>query len=289
MPSIPVDVLREILGHVGKNNLATLCRVNKICCSCSQDVLYREIHTDSGCVIWTLAQSADLARRVRSFKCPLVNSISGLATALKNMSLLRTLDLGPLAWSDTSFLDGCTFKLDSFTCNFPYSESLQPFLNSQPSLTNVTLYADYKPSSPFDETFLPNLTHVAAYPSSLRILIPGRPVRSVTVFDSDDYELSYFTLSTDPIQKLTISYDFLFPKPGSLLASLFPSLVHLTLEFYPRDDFMEWHTQCVDLCFVYLFNKRILSWKLMSGLLGTCLPPWCRSESLCSDFITAIL
>jgi F-box domain len=33
MRSIPVDVLREILEHVDKNDLATLCRVNKICCA----------------------------------------------------------------------------------------------------------------------------------------------------------------------------------------------------------------------------------------------------------------
>jgi hypothetical protein len=248
MPSIPVDVLQEILGHVGKNDLATLCRVNKICCSCSQDVLYREIHTDRSCAIRTLTQSTDLARRVRSFKYHLTPE---LATALKNMSLLRTLDLRTLAYADTSILDGCTFKLDSFTCDFPYSESLQPFLKGQPSLTNVTLYADYKPLSPFDETFLPNLTRVVASLSSLHLLIPSRPVRSVTVLDSRyannypdiyhaDYELSFFTLSTAPIQKLTIPSGFLFPKPGSLLASLFPSLVHLTLDFY--DDFMGWQT-----------------------------------------------
>jgi F-box domain len=30
MPSIPIDVLREILEHVSKADLATLCRVNKI-------------------------------------------------------------------------------------------------------------------------------------------------------------------------------------------------------------------------------------------------------------------
>jgi hypothetical protein len=172
------------------------------------------------------------------------------------MPLLRTLDLRTLAYADTSILDGCTFKLDSFTCTFPYSESLQRFLYSQPSLTNVILYADYEPLFRFDETFLPNLTQVAAYPSSLCILIPGRPVRSVTVLDSrnahiyldiyhaDDYELSFFTLSTATIQKLTIPSDFLFPKPGSPLASLFPSLVHLALDFYYRyrHDFMDWQT-----------------------------------------------
>jgi F-box domain len=67
-PSIPIDVLREILEHVPKADLATLCRVNKIFCSCSRDVLYRKIEYEVAHVIQTLAQSTDLARRVRSFK-----------------------------------------------------------------------------------------------------------------------------------------------------------------------------------------------------------------------------
>ena len=126
MPSIPVDVLREILELVDKNDLATLCRVNKIFCACSQDVLYREIENGGAHVIQTLAQSIDLARRVRSFttscECP------ELAMAMRNMSSLRSLKLWD--YGDVSILDGCTFKLDSFTCSFPYSESLQQFLNS---------------------------------------------------------------------------------------------------------------------------------------------------------------
>src|ERR1700728_125883 len=91
MPSIPIDVLREILGHVRKADLATLCRVNKICCSCSQDVLYREIDYEVAQAIQTLAQSTDLARRVRSFKT--THSPPELATALRNMSSLHSLGL----------------------------------------------------------------------------------------------------------------------------------------------------------------------------------------------------
>ena len=70
MPSIPIDVLREILEHVDEKDLATLCRVNKIFCSCSQDVLYRDIEAvdEDVDLIQTLAQSTHLARRVRSFK-----------------------------------------------------------------------------------------------------------------------------------------------------------------------------------------------------------------------------
>src|ERR1700728_2735549 len=89
MPSIPVDVLREILEHVDKNDLATLCRVNKIFCSCSQDVLYRQIEYEVTDVIQTLAQSTDLARRVRSFYTS--ENYQELATALRNMSSLRRL------------------------------------------------------------------------------------------------------------------------------------------------------------------------------------------------------
>src|SRR3984885_914146 len=93
MPSIPIDVLREILEHVRKADLATLCRVSKIFCSCSQDVLYRKIeYRDARTItIQTLAQSTDLARRVRSFRTRY--KYPELATALRNMSSLRRLNL----------------------------------------------------------------------------------------------------------------------------------------------------------------------------------------------------
>jgi hypothetical protein len=228
MPSIPVDVLREILEHVREADLATLCRVNKIFCSCSQDVLYRRIYIGYEDVVQTLAQSTDLARRVRSFRTK--QSSPELATALRNMSSLRDLSLS--FGDDDSILDGCTFKLESFTCHLPYSEALQQFLNSQPSITHVGFLRDYKPMPPFDDRCLPNLTRVSANPSLLRILIPGRPVREVTIraassIDSTDW--SFFTLSTTPIQKLQIRLDILYSKPVSLLVSIFPSLVHLVV------------------------------------------------------------
>jgi hypothetical protein len=233
MPSIPIDVLREILEHVDKNDLATLCRVNKIFCSCSQDVLYREIGYEDVHAIQTLAQSTDLARRVRSFETQRSSPDPELATALRNMSSLRSLDF--VFIDDISILDGCTFKLDSFTCSFPYSESLQNFLNSQPDMTDMTFLKGCEPFLPFDERCLPNLTRVYAPPSWLSILIPGRPVREVLMFSPssiDDIDLSFFTLSTAPIQILDIHYDMLYPKPVSLLVSTFPSLVHLEVEAY---------------------------------------------------------
>jgi hypothetical protein len=242
MFSIPVDVLREILGYVRKAHLVTLCRVNKIICSCSQDVLYREISYLDKHVIQTLAQSTDLARRVRSFHA--YGVYPGLATALRNMSSLRSLDL----WhsGDVSILDGCTFKLDSFETTLPNFKSLQEFPSSQPSLTNLTILGNYEPIPPFDERCLPNLTRVEALPSWLGILIPRRPVREVGIIPhprSDSIDLSFFTLSTTPIQKPEINYDMLYPKPGSFLVSIFPSLMHLVVD--ARD--VDWPVR-VPLC-----------------------------------------
>jgi hypothetical protein len=235
MPSIPIDVLQEILGHVNKNDLVALCRVNKIFCSYSRDVLYREIEDEDERVIQTLAQSTNLARRVRSFNTQRSSPDPELATALRNMSSLRNLYL---TFNDgASILDGCTFKLDSFFCPFPYSESLQNFLNSQSSITHISFYNSCEPMLPFDERCLPNLTHVYAPPSWLGKLIPGRPVRVVSVYpesSTDSTDLGFVTLST-PIQKLWIGFNKLYPKPVSLLVSIFPSLVHLVVNAYGVD------------------------------------------------------
>jgi F-box domain len=233
MLAIPVDVLREILEHVGKSDLATLCRVNKIFCSCSRDVLYREIEVHDERVIQTLAQSTDLARRVRSFHTS--HDHQKLAMALRNMSSLRSLGCEGFN-GDASLLDGCTFKLDFFETAFRYSKSLHKFLNSQSSLTKLVIYNSSEHSPSFEETLLPNLTRVWAEPCWLRMLIPGRPVREVIVFKPLDEEnpidFGIFTLSTAPIRKLQIGYDALYPTPGSHLASIFSSLEHLTIDTY---------------------------------------------------------
>ena len=150
------------------------------------------------------------------------------------MSSIRKLNLWDSS-DDASILDGCTFKLDSFQTTFRYSESLQNFLNSQPSLMHLTIWKDYEPLPPFDEKCLPNLTRVRAMPSWLRMLIPGRPVREVYMIPpltADSVDWSFFTLSTTPIQKLWIHYNMLYPKPVSLLVSIFPCLEYLWLQGY---------------------------------------------------------
>jgi hypothetical protein len=229
---IPVDVLRDILGHVDKAGLAAMCRVNQICCSCSQDVLYRDIYVGNSRVHRTLAQSTHLARKVRSFDS--WSTGSDLAMALRNMISLRILKLsGPF---QMDLLNGCTFKLDSFECTYlnNYGEYLPKFLSSQPSLKYVSFPLDYGYiESSLEATCLPSLTRIRGKSFWLPYLIPGRPLNEVILdgytSNKPSIDLSFFTLSTTPIQKLTIDYSYLYPTPIHLLASFLPSLTHFKL------------------------------------------------------------
>ena len=284
MPSIPIDVLREILEHVRRVDLPTLCRVNKIFCSYSQDLLYRDIKDGGTRVIHTLARSTDLARRVRSFAA--TYPFSELATALRNMSSLRWLRLWGI--DDDSILDGCAFKLDTISCNFSNSKRLQQFMNSQPSLTNVTWFGDYEP---IDERCLPNLTRVSGNPSFLSKLIPGRPVGDVTITQyivRESFDFTFFTLSAAPIQKLYAHYYMLYPKPGSFLVSIFPSLVCLGVYVYLTDYEVRVHYIC-------LFNRSVEQVKYfriplaLKTILQTCSPPSFRSVFLYSIFIPSLM
>jgi hypothetical protein len=207
-----------------------MCRVSKICCSCSQDVLYRDICVKTvkeARVHQTLAQSTHLASKVRSFES--CWDEPDLAMALRNMTSLCNLKL-PNRF-DMTRLDGCTFKLDSFECDFVCDSngSFKKFLGSQPSLKSVKfpMYFD----STLEATCLPNLTRIHARISQFSRLIPGRPLNEV-ISNGIEYpiDLNFFALSTTPIQKLTIDYSSL-PTPAHLLASFLPSLVHFTLSF----------------------------------------------------------
>jgi hypothetical protein len=229
---IPLDILRDILDHVDQEGLAIMCQVNKICSSYSQDVLDRDIYIKTrraSRVQQTLAQSTHLARKVRSFDSRYEEPV--LALALRNMTSLRILKLRTTFLMD--ILDGCTFKLDTFECDFVHDRngSYQRFLNSQPSLKYVKFPMRF--DTTLEATCLPNLTRINAWFPWLPNLIPGRPLNEVIsdgyIANEDSIDLSFFALSTTPIQKLMIDYSYLYSTPAHLLASFLPSLTHFKL------------------------------------------------------------
>ena len=155
-----------------------------------------------------------------------------LQKSLQNMTYLRHFHLHHLKDN----FSGCTFKLVSFACDYFDLEPLLQFLYSQPSLTDVVLGVFMANSSPeFGATFLPNLTRITSNFSWLQQLIPNRPVNEVTLFGhtfdliSVATDLSFFSLSTVPIQKLKIDISQLYPRSAESLAFIFPSLTYLSL------------------------------------------------------------
>jgi hypothetical protein len=235
MLPIPVDVLEHILGHLDKASLAKICQLNKICCSCAQDVLYRNIRVNENFkVCETLAQSTHLARQVRLFDISTLRTVDDelLRKSLQNMTNLRHLIL--VCFADLSVLGGCTFRLVSFHTNYYESEHLLvPFLHSQPSLIEVEIGSSSSNDIVFASTCLPNLTRISADFPLLLQLIPNRPVSEAVSYggEGDSVDLSFFTLSTAPIRKLTIDHLCLYSTPVPLLASIFPSLTYLYLYY----------------------------------------------------------
>jgi hypothetical protein len=237
---LSVEVLRMILDNVDEADLAAVCQVNKVCCSCAQDILYRNIIVDTDHrlqVYLTLARSTHLARRVRSLVDTAMKCLTPerMAKALQNMTSLRSLTL---YFQLFHILDGCTFKLDSFTYYCSYDEHLKRFLNSQPSLTHLEFLGGYIPDNvtvEFAASCLPNLTRVSTSISWLPLIVPGRPVSefdtSLDIYKhKNPIDLNFFTRSTTPIRRLAIFYHYLHATPVQLLASIFPSLVHLTIK-----------------------------------------------------------
>jgi hypothetical protein len=243
--SIPVDILRAILEHLNRGDLTKICLLNKICCSCSQDVLYRDIDASSSLVCPTLAQSTHLARRVRSFTTR--GGHPELAKALQNMTCLRSLTLLNVS-NSSNVLDGCIFSLDTFTCKFPYDESLLKFLRSQPSLREAHFlpYICFTGLLDLEPTSLPNLSRITAPYSWLPNFVPGRPVSETTSIghphSRNSSYFNFYALSTVPIQKLAISY-LLFPKSERLFTSIFPSLTHLKVDLSVH--FLSTQGECV--------------------------------------------
>jgi hypothetical protein len=246
-----------------------MCLLNKTCCSSVQDVLYREMNFVCHKACRTLSKSPHLARRVQRFSFAQLFSFAtndpisviealpvkyvnkSLAKGLRNMTSLRELALFIGGGSD--ILAGCTFKLEALSGDFIHNKSFRKFLNSQPSLTSLSIFRERDDFSDLEATRLPNLTRVFAPFTSLRYLIPGRPVSEVYsfVFADDGFsDLSFFTLSTSPILKLAIQYFGLYPKFAHLLASIFPSLTHLLI-------IAETETVCKPP--LLLFNNWILS------------------------------
>jgi hypothetical protein len=250
-----------ILDNLDKSDLATMCRLNKIYCAFSQPVLFRDIriqfherdefderlstkHDPGFALCETLSQSPHLARCVRSFSVRVYEVYTHfrirIAETLEFLPSLRHLGLN-IYPNFTHELNGRTFsfKLESFSF-YSCDKYLKKLINCQPSLTTVAIGFDdprtfeYSSRLALERECMPNLTRVTTDFIDAEEIIRGRPVSEITCIGEPNNRynitLDFFALSTAPIRKLTIDFEFLYygTKPGQL-RELFPSLAHLTL------------------------------------------------------------
>lgn len=193
-PLIPLSV---VFAYIPNNDLASLSRVSKRFRTAAQSALYRNLDL-SPCTlnyidqcITLLASKREIAEQVCSFVCPAFPSDSfsftlALTMAFRNMRNLTSASL-PHFFPDA--LHDASFHLKSLVLlqeSMPDSEHFTSWLPLQPDLTSLSIphaiTTDETVSLfPAQSTLLSNLSHFAGPPLLAAQIIPGRPVKHVTL------------------------------------------------------------------------------------------------------------
>jgi hypothetical protein len=126
------------------------------------------------------------------------------------MTGLRTLhivDASMPSW----VLNDCPFRVDTFSFASDCDADLVRFLELQEQIMDLAL--NRPPCHPhllLGLTALPKLAKVVVQPSWISVLVPGRPICDVTFRNMSagaDAEAEFLSLSTTPIQRLSIIVD----------------------------------------------------------------------------------
>lgn len=158
---LPLEAYISIARNIGtKYELASLCQVSKRFMNAAERILYNTIHirgvTEIQAICRVLADSSRLARWVDALSIDISNSDSDsaksvpstheddhwtlIARALQRTQRLRYLSIHIDDNTETNHawvLDGCTFQLRTFHCDFAWDEHLVTFLNTQHSLADL--------------------------------------------------------------------------------------------------------------------------------------------------------
>ncbi|KAI6047128.1 hypothetical protein EDC04DRAFT_2556667 [Pisolithus marmoratus] len=242
LQKLPIELVHIIAQDLDIHALAALAQTCSAFCLVAQCFLYRRISVSAWscnlCVVPLLANRPDIARHVRSFYIavdsdspPTVSSAyyDLLAEAILNMSELTSLNL--LVDSGVSWVlkEACTHTsypyLTHFTCSFPFDENVIQFLGKTPSL--LELEADSIPSTfalkplgaSLSPTTIPHLEQFTGSPRTARVLVPGRPIKSLY--------LSGSTLTEEDIALLARSTSRIWALSAAINSSPVPFLEHL--------------------------------------------------------------
>ncbi|KAI0783468.1 hypothetical protein C8Q75DRAFT_435166 [Abortiporus biennis] len=218
MPELSQEAYILIGRYVGNRaDLATLCQVSKGFQHATERLLWNTLNLrdpeDTISICRILSTTPRVACLVDALSIAATEEASDseesvealpddywdtVAAALRRMTRLRFLTVHLEGASDASMawiLDGCTFQLRNFHCDFTWDNHLLTFLNGQTQLCDLYII-DFKENtsddnaSPFDIHSLPKLSILeCTFTEAVTALVPNRPVvRVKTCFSKSGLE-----------------------------------------------------------------------------------------------------
>jgi hypothetical protein len=251
MYPVPVDVIEIILGHAHHSDKAVFCRTSKSVYPFAKDALYRHLRLNSRNVLkacFAISGDSYIQNRVKSFIVLGTEVQMSLGVIQNTLLMLPQLDTLVLSigyfssWILPS-TDACPFQLHTFKTGFRYGGDVITFLAGQRQLKHLAIHppVTFEPQTATSRTpsgLLKNLTTIAGDLSVIQEVVPGRPIREVTVFPHDwadvkDYKLFDClarSVAYNGIERLSTSRDYLHLVGGKRLASIAPNLTHLAMD-----------------------------------------------------------
>ncbi|KAH7916742.1 hypothetical protein BJ138DRAFT_1139055 [Hygrophoropsis aurantiaca] len=197
---LPVELLDNVSQNLDSDALAALARTCSSLCPVAQRILYRHVSASAWsrnlAIVVTLSKRPDIARFVRSFYIA-IDSLSPvfpafyrlLANAIVNMSELNSLNLvvdSSASWILKKAYNRVTYPhLVQFNCSFPFDSNVCRFLEKTPSLLELevdsipTPFPDTTPMPPLHPTTIPHLSQFIGSSRTAKLIVPGRPVKSI--------------------------------------------------------------------------------------------------------------
>ncbi|KAF8845708.1 hypothetical protein BDN67DRAFT_961321 [Paxillus ammoniavirescens] len=202
LQALPVELLLSVSQQLESNSLAALARTCSSLCPVARRVLYRHVSVSvwsrNLSVVILLAKNPDIALYVRSFHIA-IDSLSPifrtfycmLAKAILNMTELHSLNLlidSTVSWVLKEACDRTSYPhLLHFTCTFPFDVNVVNFLGKATSLIELevdsipTMLTRHSPIPSLPESSIPHLEQFIGSSRAARLIVPGRPVKSIHI------------------------------------------------------------------------------------------------------------
>lgn len=189
-PTLPVELYRQIVQYVvSQHDLCTLARVSRAFQAEAERVLYHSLSMRHQIkTMWrceSLATQPRLALYVRKLSIIVdqYTPLDSIARALNACSNLQYLALRGAPWSDYSKVLDAVSSTDirEFTCHTGGEPGVVRFLERQPQLEEISFEAhgfDLDNLSPYAAG---NLRVFTGWLATAATIVPGRPVRQLTL------------------------------------------------------------------------------------------------------------